>query len=170
MAEDSFAVFYRRYYRLVLTIAEQRLSGSSDAEDITAEVFRIAWKHDADGHELSLPWLYQVLRNRIGSEYRRIHRNGRLVESASTLLLTNIVTTPDDDDAAAVRQAINALPHDDRELIYMAYWEDLSGPEIAAILGCAAVTVRVRLLRARRKLKMILETADVRQEVESGRP
>jgi RNA polymerase sigma-70 factor (ECF subfamily) len=49
------------------------------------------------------------------------------------------------------------LSSSDRELIRMAYWEDLSRDEIAEILGCSAVTVRVRLLRARNRLDALLK-------------
>jgi len=160
---ESFADFYRRYYRLILTVAQQRLRGHTDAEDITAEVFRIAWKHSFDGNELSLPWLYQVLRNVIGNEYRRIGRRDRFLEDAGPLYLENLVESAAE-DVIDVRRAMQELSVDDREVLYMAYWEDLTGQEIAEILGCTSVTVRVRLMRARRKLKAELERVDVGRE------
>jgi len=167
---ESFTDFYRQHYRLILTVAQQRLGGHSDAEDITAEVFRIAWMHDADGHELTLRWAYQVLRNVIGNEYRRVARGAKLTDRTSAAFLEHLVESATD-DALAVRRAIEDLPPDDREMLSMAYWEDLTGQEIASILGCSAVTARVRLLRARRKLKTLLNSEDfVSEGTDHGRP
>lgn len=160
----AFTDFYRQHYRLILTVAEQRLRGHTDAEDTTAEVFRIAWKYASDGNELSLPWLYQVLRNVIGNEYRRDGRSSLFLETVGPLFVANVVDSSSD-DALSVRMAMQELTVEDREVLYMAYWEDLSGQEIAAILGCTNVTARVRLLRARRRLKTIWERVDSGREM-----
>ena len=170
MSLEPFADFYRGHYRLVLTIAHQRLGSFLDAEDVTAEVFQIAWQEQQEGRDLSLPWLYQVLRNCVGDEYRRRERRDALLE--------RIGSVADHDhwqDAAAgdveLRRLISDLPVGDRELIRMAYWEDLTRAEIAQILGCTEAAVRVRLLRARRRLRSALDggQGSERLEVTDGR-
>lgn len=170
MPHESFTGFYQRYYRLVLTIAHQRLGSFWDAEDATAEVFRIAWRQHQAGVTPTLPWLYQVLRNVVGNEYRRRDR---------TDTHTRRLDDSDDpapsvarDDVIDLRRRLAQLPEPDRELLYMAYWEDLSRAEIGQILGCSAATVRVRLLRARSKLRAALDGATPTQRKESlnGRP
>lgn len=158
MPADSFVAFYRRYYSLVLTVAQQRLAGVADAEDAAAEVFRIAWARDRAGGALTLPWLYQVLRNVVGNEYRRLGRAPALTEEFSDDQWRNVLETKAD-DAIAVRGCMNSLPAADRELLFMAYWEDLSRHEIAQILGCSVAAVRVRLLRARRRLARQLDVS-----------
>ena len=145
MSTDSFTRVYARYYRVLLTVAEQRLSGTADAQDVVAETFRIAWKRDRDGGELTLRWLYGTLRNVIGNEYRRIARA--------------------DDYAIVVRAALRQLDEADREILYLAYWEDLSREEIAVILGYSATNVRVRLHRARLRLRSLL-IAMAREDME----
>ncbi|MFF2276266.1 RNA polymerase sigma factor [Agromyces sp. NPDC058126] len=169
---EVFTAFYRRYYRLILTVAQQRLPSMSDAEDVTGEVFRIAWKHHSDGNDLALPWLYQVLRNVIGNEYRRTTRANQFSQRFGPMAIVSIVE--ENDDAIELRRAIQVLPDADRELIYMTYWEDLTGQEIAAILGCSPVTVRVRLMRARNRLKAVLALPRVEaiesEAVKNGRP
>ncbi|MGN7966279.1 RNA polymerase sigma factor [Microbacterium sp. 22179] len=170
MSIEVFADFYNRYHRLMLTVAEQRLRGIGSAEDVVAEVFRIAWAHHKDGGPLALPWLYQVLRNVIGNEYRRLAASGRLAEAMAAVAVDSIDERADE-DALEVRRALERLPVSDRDLLYMAYWEDLTRQEIARILGCSVVTARVRLLRARQRLKGELERAgyaDI-EEVRDGR-
>jgi len=76
--EAEFAEFYGQHYRLILTVAQQRLQVFADAEDVTAEVFRVAWSHHQSGNELHLAWLYQVLRNMIGNQYRKEERTAAL--------------------------------------------------------------------------------------------
>ncbi len=169
MTSDSFAAFYARYYRLLLTVAEQRIGGVFDAEDATAEVFRIAWQRDCDGEELTLPWLYQTLRNVIGNEYRRISRANDFLRTEGPFYVGQ-TTMPADDEALTVRAALRRLPEADREILYMAHWEDLTREEIATILGYSTTNVRVRIHRARARLKSVLEKMNrENEEADRGR-
>ena len=164
---ESFHVFYSRYHSLLLGVAQQRLVGMSSAEDVVAEAFAIAWSHYREGGELTLPWLYQVLRNLIGNEYQRAVRADKLVERVGASLGTNIVEFATD-DAIGLRSAIKELPEDDRELIYMAYWEDLKRNEMAAILGCSATALRLRLMRAKRRLKTLVDGSETGSKKEGA--
>ena len=58
-----------------------------------------------------------------------------------------------------VREAIQQLPADFREIILLREFEELSYQEIATILGCPAGTVMSRLARARTKLRTLLSAA-----------
>lgn len=55
--------------------------------------------------------------------------------------------------AVEVREAINSLSPGDQTIVTLNAWEDLSSPEIADVLGMNPSTVRVRLLRARARLR-----------------
>lgn len=161
-AEQRFAVFYAEHYRLILTVAQQRVGDLTTAQDITSEVFRVAWIHHCDGGHLELPWLYIVLRNIVGHEYRS---RARRAEFPADLIDLTGAASPElfdarSDDAVVVREALERLDEADREVLRLAYWEDLTGPEIAPILGCSASSVRKRLERARARLRAVLEPAD----------
>lgn len=156
---ESFPVFYERHYSLLLGVAQRRLVGLSSAEDMVAEAFAIAWRRYHDGDELTLPWLYQVLRNLIGNEYRRLARSRDLVKRAGAVLDMNVVEFVSD-EAIDVRRLLRELAVEEREIIYMAYWEDLSRTEIAAILGCSTTAVRLRLMRARNRFKELADDAE----------
>jgi RNA polymerase sigma-70 factor (ECF subfamily) len=152
---DQFEVFYRRYYRLVLTTAHQRLGCFADAQDAASTVFRIAWEHSSAGNELSLAWIYQTLRNVIGNEYRHQGRNKVLLNRLA--LGFSEATEPEPiDELITTRAAMNELPMCERELLRMAYWEDLTAPEMAKILACTPTAIRLRLFRARSHMKSIL--------------
>lgn len=166
MGVESFVDLYRRHYRLVLTVAQQRLVGHGGAEDVTAEVFRIAWAHDQNGGELSLAWLYMTLRNVVGNEYRRMERSPHL-EGLSPEYAGASIPVNSPEEEVDIRSFMMELSLEDREILFMAYWEDLTRAEIAEILGCAEGTVRVRLLRARKRLAARLKAIE-RQTVGEG--
>jgi RNA polymerase sigma factor (sigma-70 family) len=159
--EDEFVTFYRQHYSLILASVERRLIGHSVAEDVTSEVFRVAWQHHARGGTLTLPWLYAVARNMVGNEYRLARRmkalDGRIRDEPPA-------DSPDLDEVLELRRAIELLRPKDREALQLAYWDDLSGDDLAAVLGLRPSAARVRLLRARAALKRILDRQQVRSD------
>lgn len=156
---EEFADIYREHYRAVLTVAQQRLRGVADPEDAVAETFRVAWSSWKNGEDITLPWLYRVLRNVIGNEYRRLERSGRLGERMSGLAGDDVLDASPD-DALDVRLAMERLADADRELLRMRFWEDLEVAEIADVLGMTENGVRVRLGRVKRKLREVLRQMD----------
>jgi RNA polymerase sigma-70 factor (ECF subfamily) len=150
-----FAEFYRETYSLILTTCERRLSDRKAAEDATAEAFRVAWERAKAGKELTLPWLYVVARNLVGREYRRNRRTPTHFLAAAD---TEIEGSASSDRALEVRAALSRLKPAERELLFMAYWEDLTPDEMARILGCSVPTLWVRLNRARTALRQRLST------------
>ena len=42
-------------------------------------------------------------------------------------------------------------------MLALAYWEELTGPQIAKVLGCSSTAARLRLYRARKRLTRLLE-------------
>jgi RNA polymerase sigma-70 factor (ECF subfamily) len=157
-----FAEFYREYYSLILTTCERRLSDRRAAEDATAEVFRIAWERANAGGELNLPWLYVVARNLVGREYRRTRRASTQFPAAAEAPIEGSTSS---DRALEVRAALSQLKPAERELLFMAYWEDLSPGEMAQILGCSVPALWVRLNRARNALRQRLTSPAEPREV-----
>ncbi len=154
---------YRERYRTILTTIEHRVSSFETAEDLTEHVFTLAWERLQAGDGVDLRWLYTTARNVVGNEYQRRQRQLALLEKAGE----NIITVPSadsEDQLSEVRRRIRNLDDEQRELIYMAYWEELTGDEIAQILGCTPATARKRLQRARKAAGAALE--DLRQPME----
>jgi RNA polymerase sigma-70 factor (ECF subfamily) len=56
-----------------------------------------------------------------------------------------------------VHEALARLGARDREVLLLAEWEGLAPRQIAGILGCAAVTARARLHRARKRFRAVYE-------------
>lgn len=144
----------------MLVIARRRLGRAADADDVAAEVFAIAWEHHRSGGELTAPWLYRVLRNLIGNEYRRQARSAQVQDGEAGLRL--VATDAEWAGRLDVRRAILLLPAGDRRVLYLSYWEGHNSREIASLLACSPTAVRVRLARARKRLAAQLREGERR--------
>ncbi|MBF0817135.1 sigma-70 family RNA polymerase sigma factor [Microbacterium paludicola] len=151
---EKFATFFRVNYSLVVGVAERRLDSKQDAEEIATEAFHIAWQRYQAGEQLSVPWLYGVVRNLIGDEYRSRGRRAELQRQLNEEFALRIPVS--DDLYADVRDAVERLPQMHREVLKMTYWERLTSKEIAAALDMNSAAVRARLMRARRMLRAAL--------------
>ena len=157
MEAADFEAVYRQQYSLVLSLATHRLSDPTQAEDATSEVFRLAWEHYQDGGSVTLPWLYQTLRNVVANQYRRAQRTTQVQQLLSATQTPEHLPDEEIHDAFIIQAAMAELRDADRELLMMAYWDDLSRAEIAQVLGCTSVAVRVRLTRAKKRLSNKLD-------------
>lgn len=149
-----FSTFFTTNYPPALRLAERRLSSRDDAEEVVTEAFRIMWERSVAGGSLSVPWLYGVLRNLVGNEYRRRLRSAELRRTLADDL--RIVRPRADDACLDVRDALLRLPPLHREVLVMTYWGRLTDHEIAGALEITPAAVRSRLTRARALLRSTL--------------
>lgn len=147
---------YERYAVAVHHYALRR-SDRETAEEITAQVFMVAWRRRSDLPEDALPWLYGVARRALAEQRRGAARRRRLGER---LRREAVEDTPgpvqlDGELTAALRR----LSQGDREALLLRYWEELEPGQIAQVMGCSRATMAVRLHRARLRLRRGLEAA-----------
>jgi RNA polymerase sigma factor (sigma-70 family) len=164
--EESRAAFERlfRETRTDLLAYVARRSGSAeDAADVLAETYLIAWQKLGaipPGGRARL-WLFGVARNLLLKGVSRRRSGDVLVERLAGELrrVQAVRTTADDERADALAAALAALPERDREILTLMAWEGLTPRQIAAVMGTSANVVRVRLHRARTRLKRQLSSA-----------
>jgi RNA polymerase sigma-70 factor, ECF subfamily len=134
-----------------------RVLPRADAEEAVQEALVRAWlRRDAcRSPEAPLPWLLEITRN----EARRVL--GRRARLGS---LEPLHPAPTEDDALAgaavrltVEQALGTLAERDRRVLHLRYAEDLTQVEVARRMGLPEATVKVRLHRARGRLRRALE-------------
>lgn len=148
-------------YRLALC----RLGSRPDAEDVYQEVFLRLLRDTTDFRDAEhlKAWLLRVTISRC-TDLRRSawFRRTAPLEAAPD------AAAPEPDDHSALWQAVHALPGDLRTVIHLHYVEGYDTAEIAAMVGCRPATVRTRLHRARKQLKLDLEGSDDEQK-DNGR-
>lgn len=140
-------------YRLALC----RLGGRADAEDVYQEVFLRLLRDTTDfrDDEHLKAWLLRVTVNCCNDLCRSAwFRRTAPLEAAPD------AAAPAQDGNDELWQAVRALPDDLRIVVWLHYVEGYGTDEIAPLVGCRPATVRTRLHRARKKLRLELEEND----------
>ncbi len=147
----------------------------NEANDAVAEVFLVAWRkiHELPAGQDELPWLYGVARNVVRNVERSRRRRVRLgakLDATAPLSASGpeqqVVRRVED---RLVLQAMSSLKLDDRELLRLRTWEELSRSELATVLGITAEAVDMRLKRAIKRMAGALRSAGYIHEL-STRP
>jgi RNA polymerase sigma-70 factor (ECF subfamily) len=122
------------------------------ADEATAEAFKRLCQHWKSVRE-PRPWLYRTAYRLVVDELRRSRRD-QVGE-------TDAVAYPPEQSALSVEvvHLLRQLPADQRLVVFLFYYADLPLSEIAMLTGSTAVAVRIRLHRARRQLRAMIEEA-----------
>jgi RNA polymerase sigma factor (sigma-70 family) len=172
---DAFEAFYRRHLDRITGFAVRRCETPEDVADLVAAVFlaviESAHRYDPTRGE-PLGWLFGVAANQLRMQRRRGWRQRGIVDRVSGQRLLDaedVLRLEERIDAERlapeVRRAVARLPRGERAVFDLVWREGLSAPEAAAALGISPVAVRVRLSRARAKLR-----AELGDTVESDPP
>ncbi len=168
---EGTAAMYRRYGRLVYTVAMRVLGDSGLAEDATQQTFLQAWRHaaDVDTDRDPGPWLATIARRVAIDIVRRESRRPTtpLPDEPGVAVL------PPDAEALwrvwRVREAIDGLDPREREIVQLQHQGGLTHQEIAEKLGIALGTVKSRSFRAHRALATVLADLRADEPKEAGR-
>jgi RNA polymerase sigma-70 factor (ECF subfamily) len=158
--DAAFEALFQATYARVLSYARAMATGH-DADDVVAETYAIAWRrleHVPAGAELG--WLIGVARRVAANARRGRRRAGTLLEAVGG---QPHLDAPDPADVVAdetMRDALRALRRVDREALVLVAWFDLTPAEAAVALGIGPAAFRMRLARARRRLRAVLAPAD----------
>lgn len=147
---ERFASLFDAHFDDLWRFARRRSSSGDIADDVTAQVFAVAWRRrDELPVAAERLWLFGVARRVLANERRAATRRERLRWK---------LATTDERDAGAdaadgpTIPALDVLTGDEREAVQLRYWDELTVTEIATLLECTANTVSMRLHKARRKL------------------
>lgn len=170
--EAAFAVLYDRYADLVYSASLRVLADPQLAEDVSQDVFVRVWRRPeafVPDRGRFITWLLSVTRNRAVDELRargRRHRReggpmGDPDEAAEPLFHS---TPPDPqtsaerrEQQAALRNALSALPAEQRSALELAYLGGLTQQEVAARLDAPLGTVKTRIRLGMHKLRGALD-------------
>jgi RNA polymerase sigma factor (sigma-70 family) len=132
-------------------------AGRQVADEVVSETFAIAWRRLDDVPEPALPWLLGVARNVLRDNIRAEIRREAL--AAELKAWTEGDVADQVTGRMEVLRALAALRDDDREILILVAWHGLTPKEAARVIGCSLAAYRVRLHRARKRLKQAMEAA-----------
>src|SRR5262245_33772750 len=160
--QQAYALLVNRYQSYVFTLSFRFTKNREDAEEVAQDIFVKAYKALADfkGNSKFSTWLYTIVNNTCITFLRKkkmetysLDKEGvfEVADSQDSGLRANMVEQKS--RTTMVNNAISLLSGDDAEIITLFYKSEQSLEEIAMILGIEANAAKVRLHRARTRLK-----------------
>ena len=167
---DILAILYDRHAGLVYGIALKLLSNTTEAEDLTQDIFLSLTKNCSfDPQRGSLrTYLGMLTRSRALDRLRtRIRqqqklRDTALDENARVSTETPMIDIDRSEQSHIVQSALEQLSTKEKEVLEMAYYQGLSQSQIAEQLNTALGTIKSRSRRGLLKLRQAL--ADLKEE------
>jgi RNA polymerase sigma-70 factor (ECF subfamily) len=161
--ERRFTDLFAETYPAVLRFVDRRVH-PSHAEDVAAEVFLVLWRRldevPADAED-ARAWLFGVARRTLMARIRGERRRQALAVRIAVDGLSQAHDGVDPDLVARrldLAQAWTDLSSVHQEALALTVWDGLDGPRAARVLGISPVAYRLRLSRARKALRIHLET------------
>lgn len=157
-----FARHQLHVYRFVLRLVRNQAA----AEDLISEVFLDVWRQAGrfEGRSQVTTWLLSIARFKALSSLRR-RPEAELDEDEAAAVEDGAddpsITLQKKDKGALLRQCLDALSVEHREIIDLVYYHEQSVDEVAQVLGIPAGTVKTRMFYARKKLSEVMKARGV---------
>lgn len=159
---NAYAVLVERYQHFVFTLALKILNNHEDAEEAAQDSFVKAYNklQDYSGQSKFSTWLYAITRNTclsrlrvkgIDINYKEVteHEAGSSNDTEATLNRRN--------RKQLLNTAIKQLSEEDATIITLYYIHEQSIDEICTVMELNSSNAKVKLYRARKRLKEILD-------------
>lgn len=170
--EEAFAALYQRYEKRVFQYLMTIMNEATLAEETLVEVMLAIWKglSTFQGQSKVSTWIFGIAHHKAVDALRKVTSQQR-----GGMPLDDIVETAESNEnpledaqqkrmATLTNQALTTLSPDHREILHMAFYEELSYPEIAELLGIPVNTVKTRVYYAKQQLKKSLQHQGVTEE------
>jgi RNA polymerase sigma-70 factor, ECF subfamily len=169
MAEGDRLALDQLYARRgpgILSYLTAQLNDRQLAEEVLQDVMLAAWRNAPNfrGESSVRTWLLVIARNRAMNTHRK--RKLPLVTLDDAFGVFGGDTGPLEKierkaAQSAVREALEHLPTQQREVLVLVFYHQLSGPEVADVLGINVGTVKSRLHRAKETLRRVLQSEGI---------
>ncbi len=176
--QQAYAMLYERYHQAVLSYLYRMMGNLEDVESIGQEVFLRAYRFRATYRypQKFSTWLFTISRNLAINYSRRRKRSP--VRNITELNLEGVEMSGDprrvagratddlekQEEIARVLEALEGLPADQKEVIVLGIFQDLSYAEIEGITGTKAVTLRSRMFHGLKRLGRLMGGKNVDEE------
>ena len=167
--QEALRVLFRRHERPVYSLLFRMLSNHEDAEETLAEVFVKVWRAAVGfkGDAKFTTWLYRIAANTARDRLRARQTRQEvyledIVVDDSSLGEHGISTTGDPekcailaDEKMRILRAMQEMNEEERLLVTLYHFQECEYVEISQITGIPAVNLKVRLFRARQRIRKL---------------
>lgn len=163
---QAYAGLVNRYQNYVFTLVLRMIRSREDAEEVAQDIFVKAYRSLADfrGASKFSTWLYTIVNTTCITFLRKKKLELQSLDNEQVFEVADSVDSgfranliEQKSKAAMVNNAISLLNPDDAEIITLFYKAEQTLEEIAHVLGLETNTAKVRLHRARARLKQKME-------------
>lgn len=160
VAHEDWKVCFSELAPGLLLFARQWVHSVADAEDVVQEAFVRFWRRDLSIRNRGL--LYAAVRSAALDLIRRDSRRARRENEAFAEAERHVQPQFEqlDDSQRELVHAVDRLPRDQREVIVMKIWNELTFAEIGETLGISQNTAASRYRYALANLKKIVQPED----------
>ncbi len=170
---DAFGEIVKRWERKIFALCFGMLAREDDAKDAAQETFIAAYRNlkNFRGDAKVSSWLHRIAVNQcLTTKRRQKSRSESFLDDEDNAAERTFIapsrqmpsrTTEQNERLNLVRQAVQSLPNDLRQVIVMKEFEELTFQEISVYLELPLSTVKSRLYTALKQLRMKLERTPV---------
>ena len=151
-------IIIRKYYTKVFEYCKYHSSDIHTAEDMTQDVFLVFLREISNYKHRGklLNYLYTIARNKCIDEKKKRYHNDISTEYISLALERKDVLT-NENEVLLMKQAVEALPDEIREVVVLYYYLDKKQKEVASICGIGVPLVKYRLKQGKALLRKYME-------------
>jgi RNA polymerase sigma factor (sigma-70 family) len=161
---DAYGDLIARHRPVALRVATVVLGSTDGADDVVQQATERAWRsfETFDSARPFRPWFLRIVANSARNDRRARGRRAHLEVRAAHAGMAQEAATPEeavvsDAERQRVVAALNQLDGDDRLVIALRWFEQLTEAEMVETLDVPAGTVKSRLSRAMGRLRAVLE-------------
>jgi len=180
--ESAFEEIVRKYQQTVFNVVYHNIGHRGDVEDVAQKIFTKVYfsLSKFDDNRPFFPWLYRIAINQCYDELRRLRRqkvrtftelNLEDTDRIEALVSQNEIPPSSPQDSkeihALLLKLLGGLPDRQKMAIVLRDIEDVSYERMAEILNCTEQAARLKVFRARSRLKQLVERALRRKELAS---
>lgn len=166
---DAFEKLYAAYRTRLFRYLLRMVGDTGLAEELTNDAMVAAWKAAASfkGQSKASTWLFSIARNKALNALRQ--RQPVTVEVEAAMAVAASAESPEqsvsrDRVRVTLQQALAELSLEQREVVELTFYHELSYQEIAEIMECPVNTVKTRMFYARKRLQEVLEGRGIHGE------
>lgn len=161
---DAYGHIYQLFYKRIYRYCEFNLKNRAEAQDICQEAFLKAWqalpRFSLKNGGSWQAFLFKIARNLIIDRSRKKHETS--LEFAGEIESHDSIDEKIDTDSeiGKLKNALSKLGEDERQIVVLHYFEEMTQEEVAKIIGIKHGALRVRTHRILKKLKDLIENGD----------
>jgi RNA polymerase sigma-70 factor (ECF subfamily) len=164
--QAALRALFLRHQNRVFRFIQRIVRNEAVADELTNEVFLDVWQHapSYEGRSSVTTWVLAMAHNRAVSALRKRREEAWDEDEAQHIpdsADNSEVVVQKADKGRLLRQCLDALPPDQREIMDLVYYHERSIAEVSQILGLPEGTVKTKMFNARKRLSELLKERGV---------